>query len=110
MVYRVVTELASSALLCLGERILERVMFPGLHRTAERMASSDPARADDISTVIAEAIALFAIVWLFNGTLYAIGYLTRRPLKPVVPTLVAAVIVVMTFAGAYGQWATLSSR
>lgn len=82
-------------------------MFPGLYRTAGRVAATDPARVDDISTLIAEAIGLFAVVWLFNGTLYAIGFLKRRPLKPQVPTLVAIVIVVLTFAGAYGQWATM---
>lgn len=107
MLNKILTELGISSLLCLGERLLERFMFPGLHRTVGRLAAPDPSRADDILTVIGEAIGLLAIVWLFNGTLFAVGFLTRRPLKPQVPTLVTVVIVVLTFAGAYAEWATL---
>jgi hypothetical protein len=104
---RILKEIGITALLCLGERVLERVLFPGLHRLPGRMAAADPARADDVTTLIAEALALLAMIWLFNGTLYAIGYLKRLPLKPQVPPLVAVVIVVLTFAGAYAQWATM---
>jgi len=71
------------------------------------MAAADPSRADDVLTLVAEAIGLFAMVWLFNGTLYAIGFLTRRPLRPQVPTLVTLLIVVLTFAGSYAQWVTM---
>ena len=92
MLNRILADLGISSLLCLGERLLERFMFPGLHRTIGRMAAPDPTRADDILTLISEAVGLFAIVWLFNGTLYAIGFLTRRPLKPQVPMLVTVVI------------------
>jgi hypothetical protein len=107
MLYRILKDLGITSLLCLGERVLERFLFPGLHRTAERMAAVDPARADDLSTLIAESLALLALVWLFNGTLYTIGWLKRRPLKPQVPALVTVVIVVLTFAGAYAQWAAM---
>jgi hypothetical protein len=107
MLYRILKDLGISSLLCLGERVLERFLFPGLHKTAARMAAADPTRADDISTLIAEAFALFALVWLFNGTLYAIGYLKRRPLRPQVPSLVTLVIVILTFAGAYAQWSVM---
>lgn len=107
MLNRILSDLGITSLLCLGERLLERFMFPGLHRTVGRIAAADPSRVDDILTLIAEAIGLLAIVWLFNGTLYAVGLLTRRPLKPQVPALVAVVIVVLTFASAYAQWATL---
>jgi protein-S-isoprenylcysteine O-methyltransferase Ste14 len=107
MLYRILKDLGITSLLCLGERVLERFLFPGLHKTAERMAAADPARADDLSTLIAEALALLALIWLFNGTLYAIGWLKRRPLRPQVPALVAVVIVVLTFAGAYAQWAAM---
>jgi hypothetical protein len=107
MIQTFLLNLGISSILCLGERLLERWAFPDLHRTAARMATTDPSRADDIATIIAEAIGLLAIVWLFNVTLYIIGFRTRRPLKPQVPTLVAVVIVALTFAGAYGQWATL---
>ena len=107
MLNRILKEIGITALLCLGERVLERLLFPGLHRIPTRMAAADPTRADDLATLIAEALALLAMVWLFNGTLYAIGYLKRLPLKPQVPPLVAVVIVVLTFAGAYAQWATM---
>src|SRR5438874_7724107 len=98
MLNRILRDLAITSVLCLGERVLERFLFPGLHRTAERMTAADPARADDMLTLIAEALALFALVWLFNGTLYAIGFLTRRPLRPQVPALVCLLIMVLAFA------------
>ena len=107
MLKRILKDLAISSVLCLGERVLERIMFPGLHRTAERMAAADPSRADDVETVIAEAIALFAVVWVFNASLYAIGWLSGRPLRPQVPTIVTIVIVVLTFARASALWSTL---
>ena len=107
MLSKFLAALGISSLLCLGERLLERIMFPGFHRMVGRMAAPDPSRADDVLTLIGEAIGLLAIVWLFNGTLFAIGFLTRRPLKPQVPTLVTVVIVVLTFANSYAQWATL---
>jgi hypothetical protein len=110
MFSRIAKDLAITFVLCLGERILERFLFPGLHRTAERMAAADPSRADDIATLIAEAIGLMAVIWLFNGSLYAIGWLTRRPLRPQIPAIVTVIILTLTFAGAYAQWYTLPSR
>ena len=107
MLYTILKDLGISSVLCLGERVLERFLFPGLHRTAERMAAADPARADDLATLIAEAVGLFAMIWLFNGSLYAISYLSRRPLQPYATPLVTTLILVLTFAGAYAQWATM---
>jgi hypothetical protein len=107
MLRRILRDLALTSALCLGERVLERFLFPGLHRTPGRMAASDPARADDIATLIAEAIALLALMWLFIGTLYIVGWLIRRPLKPLVPALMALVILVLIFANAFATWATL---
>jgi len=107
MLIRIVRDLAITFVLCLGERLLERFLFPGLHRTAERMAAADPTRADDLATLVAEAIGLLAVIWLFNGTLYAIGLLTRRPLRTQVPPLVTIIILTLTFAGAYAQWSTM---
>jgi hypothetical protein len=107
MLNRILRDIGVTFALCLGERLIERVLFPGLHRTAERMAAAAPERADDVMTLIAESIGLLAVVWLFNGSLYAIGWLTRRPLKPQVPMLVALLILVLTFARAYAEWAVL---
>jgi protein-S-isoprenylcysteine O-methyltransferase Ste14 len=107
MLGRILRDLAITSVLCFGERVLERALFPGLHRTAERMAAANPARADDIATLVAEAFGLLAVVWVFNGSLYAIGWLARRPLRPQVPGLVGFLVVVLTFAGAAAQWATM---
>jgi hypothetical protein len=109
MLNRILKDLGITSVLCLGERVLERLLFPGLHRTAERMAAADPSRADDVSTLIAEALGLLAVIWLFNGSLYVIGWLARRPLRPQVPSLVAIIILTLTFAGAYAQWYTRPS-
>lgn len=107
MLRRILRDLAISSALCLGERVLERFAFPGLHRTADRITAVDPTRADDLQTLFAEALALFAMVWLFNGTLYVIAYLKRRPLRPQVPVLVTLVILVLIFSSSYAQWATI---
>jgi len=107
MLNRFLREFAFSFTLCLAERLIERYAFPGLHRTPERITAVDPARADDLQTLLAEAIALFAMVWLFVGALYAIGFLTRRPLRPQVPMLLTLLIVLLTFAGSWAQWATM---
>jgi hypothetical protein len=110
MLYAILKDLGISSVLCFGERVLERFLFPGLHRSAERMAAADPARADDLATLVAEAVGLFAMVWLFNGSLYAISYLSRRPLQPYATTLVTALILALTFAGSYAQWATMPAQ
>jgi hypothetical protein len=109
MFSRILKELALTFTLCLGERVLQRFLFPGLHRLPERMVAVDPSRVDDMSTLIAEALAPFLVIWLFVGTLYAVGFLIRRPLRPVVPILVAAVILVLLFARDLSLWASLPS-
>ena len=105
--YAILKDLGISSALCLAERVAERLLFPGLHRTAGRIAAADPVRADDVATLISEAIALFALVWLFIASLYAISRLTRRPLRPYATTLVTVAILAITFVGSLAQWATL---
>jgi hypothetical protein len=107
MFRRILGELGSSFIVCLGERVLERAVFPGLHLVPGRMIASDPARADSISALIAEALALMGMVWVFVGALYAIGWLYRRPLRWQVPPIVTILIVVLIFAGSFSQWYTL---
>src|SRR5215831_664864 len=109
MLKRILGELGSSFIVCLGERVLERAAFPGLHLSPGRMIASDPARADSMSALIAEAIGLMAIIWLFVGTLYVIGWLYRRPLRWQVPPIVTLVIVGLIFASSLSQWSTLPS-
>jgi hypothetical protein len=103
MLRRILRDLAISSALCLGERVLERLMFPGV-----RLFEVDPSRANDLSLLVAEAIAVLVWVWLFNGSLYAIGYLTGRPLKPQVPTLVTLIILLLFLGNAYTRWATMT--
>jgi hypothetical protein len=103
----ILRDLAVASVLCLAERMLERLLFPGLHRLPDRMAAIDPTRVDDLATVVAEALGLFAIVSLFNFSLYAISFLSRRPLKPHATLLVTSVILVLTLAGAFAQYATM---
>jgi hypothetical protein len=97
-------DLFISAALCLGERVLERILFPGLHRFAARSITDDPARIDSISVLLAEAFGLFALVWVFYLTLYAISWLTRRPLKSYAPTLVGGVLITFVFISSLSQW------
>jgi hypothetical protein len=110
MLYAILKDLGISSALCLGERVLERVLFPGLHRARERVAATDPTRVDDLSTLIAEALGLLALVWLFVASLYAISFLSRRPLRPYATTMVMAAILLLTFAGSWAQWTTLSAQ
>jgi len=107
MFKRILGELGSSFVVCLGERVLERAVFPGLHLMPGRMISSDPARADSMSALIAEAIALMAMIWLFVGSLYIIGWLYRRPLRWQVPPIITLLIVALIFAGSLSQWLTM---
>lgn len=109
MLKRILGELGSSFVVCLGERVLERAVFPGLHLTPGRMIAADPARADSMSALIAEAIALMVMIWLFVGSLYVIGWLYRRPLRWQVPPIITILIVVLTFAGSFSQWYTMPS-
>ena len=110
MLKRILGELGSSFIVCLGERVLERAVFPGLHLTPGRMIASDPARADSISALVAEALALMAMIWLFVGTLYVIGWLYRRPLRWQVPPIITLFIVVLIFASSFSQWSTMPPR
>jgi len=107
MFTRILGELGSTFVLCLGERMLERVLFPGLHLAPGRIAASDPTRADSVAALISEALGLMAMIWLFVGSLYIIGWLYRRPLRWQVPPILAIVIVVLVFAGSASQWYAL---
>jgi hypothetical protein len=107
MLYMFLKDLGVSSALCLGERVLERMLFPGLHHTAGRIAAADPSRVDDLATLFAEALGLLAMVWLFNGSLYAISLLGQRPLRPYATTLVTTLILVLVLAGSGAEWATM---
>jgi len=110
MRYAILRDLGVSSVLCLSERMLERLVFPGVNRMAERITVGDPARADDLTTLIAETLGVMALVWLFTISLYVISYLSRRPLRPYATTLVTCAILMLIFMGAYGQWMTMPPR
>jgi len=103
---QVLRDLGITAVLCVLERMLERVTLPGLHRLPGRIVASDPARIDDFTTLVGEALALYALVWIFGLTLYAIAYLSRRPLRPYAMTLVTGVVLALTFAGSVTEFIT----
>ena len=104
MLNRILSELVSSFVLCLGERMLERALFPELVTPA---AMVDPARANSATALIAEALPMMALIWLFVGSLYVIGWLYRRPLRWQVPPIIAIAIVLLIFAGSFSTWYTL---
>jgi hypothetical protein len=107
MLSRIIRELAFTFALCLGERVFERIVFPGLHLRAGRMITDDPVRAQGMGALLAEVIALMAMIWLFVGSLYVIAWLYRRPLRWQVPPIIAIGVVVLIFAGSASQWSTL---
>jgi hypothetical protein len=101
---QVIQDLAVSLALCLGERVLERILFPGLHRTAGRLVTEDPSRVDSIAVLIAEAFGLFMLMWVFILTLYAISYLTRRPLRSYATMLVSGFLMAVVFVASMAEW------
>jgi hypothetical protein len=103
MFYRILKELAFSFMLCVAERIAERMLLPGFRS----VPIDDPARAESLMALISEALGLMAMIWLFTATLYAIGLLYRRPLRWQIPPAVAVVIVVLIFAGSLSTWSTM---
>src|SRR3954451_9593135 len=108
MRYRILKELAFSFMVCIGERVLERLLFPGLNLTPGRMMTDDVADAERLSVLLGEALALLAMIWLFAGTLHVIGWLYRRPLHWYVPPLLSIAIVVLTFAAPPSHWHTMA--
>jgi len=109
MFKRILGELGASFVLCLGERMLERALFPGLHLTPGRMVTPDPTRADSVAALISEALGLMALIWVFIGSLYIIGWLYRRPLRWQVPPIITLIVVALIFAGSFSHWYTLPS-
>lgn len=101
--YMIPRDVVMTAVLCFGERLAERILLPGLHRSPGRLVV-DPARADDLSVLAADAFALMMLVWMFVLGLYTFSLITKRPLKPYATTLVASALVVMIFIGSTAEW------
>ena len=97
-------DLLITSVMALGEKVLERVLFPGLHRMTARTLTEDPARIDSLAILFAEAFAMFAMIWLFYLVLYTISWLSRRPLKSYATTLVGGVLMIFVFVASMASW------
>ena len=56
--YMVPRDIVLSVVLAFGERVAERIFLPGLHRSAGRALTTDPARLDELSVLVADAVGL----------------------------------------------------
>jgi len=106
MLRQIPRDLGITAMMCILERMLERISLPGLHRMPGRITAADPTRADDLTTLLGEALALFALVWVFGMSLYAIGYLSRRPVRPHAVTLVAGAVLLLIYVSSVVEFIT----
>ena len=98
-------DIVLSVVLAFGEAVAERVFLPGLHRTPSRAAFVDPARIDDLSTLVAWALGFnLILIWMFFLGLYTIGFFTRRPLQYYATTIVGGALMVLVFVGATAEW------
>jgi hypothetical protein len=100
--YMVPRDIVLSTVLALGERLAERILLPGLHRSPGRIL--DPARVDDLSTLLAHTFALLMLIWMFYIGLYTISFFTTRPIKPHATALVGGGLMLITFIGAAAEW------
>jgi hypothetical protein len=107
MLSRILKDLGIISVLCLGEKALERLLLPGLHRMPGRSAAADPARVDDMMTFIAEWLGQLAWLWLVILILYLIGWLANRPLKPHAPLLVTGLVLALVFGRSFLEWTTM---
>ena len=78
--YMIPRDFVLSTVLAFGERVVERMFLPGLHRSANRIV--DPARVDDLSALVGDAVGLMILIWMFFLGLYTISIFTNRPIKP----------------------------
>lgn len=91
-----------STVLAFGERVAERIFLPGLHRTPSRVV--DPARVDDLSVLVADAIGLMILIWMFFLGLYTISIFTNRPIKPYATAIVGGGLMIVVFVGSTAEW------
>jgi hypothetical protein len=104
--YMVPRDIVLSVVLAFGERVAERVFLPGLHRTMSRavIAEADPGRIDDLSVLVADAVSLLILIWMFFLGLYTIAFFTKRPIKPYATALVGGALMLVTFIGSMAEW------
>ncbi|MCC6888816.1 MAG: hypothetical protein IT536_09800 [Hyphomicrobiales bacterium] len=100
--YMIPRDFVLSTVLAFGERVAERVFLPGLHRLPNRVV--DPARIDDLSTLVSHSIALMLLLWMFFLGLYTISIFTNRPIKPMATTIVGVGLMIVVFIGSTAEW------
>ena len=99
----ILRDIVLSTVLAFGERVAERMFLPGLHRIPGRVIA-DPARVDDLSTLVADSMGLLILIWMFFLGLYTISIFTRRPIKPYATTIVGGGLMLITFIGSAAEW------
>jgi hypothetical protein len=92
-----------STVLAFGERVMERMFLPGLHRNPARIIA-DPTRIDSLSTLVADALGLMILIWMFILGLYTISIITKRPIKPYATAIVGGGLMIVTFIGSTAEW------
>ena len=103
-------DIVLSTVLAFGERVAERMFLPGLHRAPGRLIA-DPARIDDLSTMVADVIGHnFILIWMFFLGLYTIGIFTKRPIKPYATAIVGGGLMIVTFIGSTAEWFAMPVR
>lgn len=100
--YMIPRDFVLSTVLAFSERVAERLFLPGLHRVANRIV--DPARVDDLSTLVSHSLALMILIWMFYLGLYTISIFTNRPIKPYATTIVGAGLMIVVFIGSTAEW------
>jgi len=100
--YMLPRDLVLSTVLAFGERVAERIFLPGLHRSANRIV--DPARVDSLSALVADAIGLMILIWMFFLGLYTISIFTNRPIKPLATAIVGGGLMIVVFIGSAAEW------
>lgn len=100
--YMIPRDVVLGTVLAFGERVAERFFLPGLHRTPSRIV--DPARIDDLATLVSHSIALMMLIWMFFLGLYTISIFTNRPIKPYATTIVGAGLMIVVFIGSVAEW------
>jgi hypothetical protein len=105
--YMIPRDFVLSTVLAFGERVAERIFLPGLHRSANRIV--DPARVDTLSALVADAIGLMILIWMFFLGLYTISIFTKRPIKPYATAIVGGGLMIVVFIGSTAEWFAMPS-
>lgn len=100
--YMILRDFVLSTVLAFGERVAERIFLPGLHRSANRIV--DAARVDTLSALVADAIGLMILIWMFFLGMYTITLFTKRPIQPWATAIVGGFLMILVFVGSTAEW------